>query len=79
MQWLEFAVFTAMAPGSSLVGELRSYKLLSAAKKKARNTLISMESQKKIQFVNLHRRSSNTQSKKKISVEMKQTFNLIST
>ena len=78
MQWLEFDVFTAMAP-SSIPGQ--GTKILQTAEcsqKKARNTLLFMESQKKIQFVDLHRSSSNIQSKK-ISVEMKQTFHLIST
>ena len=66
VQWLEFGVFTAMAP-SSIPG--RGTKILQTAEcsqKKARNTLLFMESQKKIQFVDLHISSSNTQSKKNL-------------
>ena len=37
VQWLGFGVFTAVTPGSILVGELRSYKLDGVAKKKKKN------------------------------------------
>ena len=42
-RWLAFRAFTAMARVQSLVGELRSHKLHSAAKKKGFNLRVVNE------------------------------------
>ena len=64
MKWLEFGVFTDTAPGSIPSRGTKILQTAECSQKKARNTILSMETQQKIQFVDLHRSSSNTQSKK---------------